>query len=66
MTLVVVNALFMAIPNLRNVLLVCILFFLVFSILFVNLLKVGPHRSGGHIVGSRAQMCVRCVRRMSG
>uniref|UniRef100_A0A7S1XCD4 Voltage-gated ion channel superfamily n=1 Tax=Tetraselmis chuii TaxID=63592 RepID=A0A7S1XCD4_9CHLO len=36
---VVVNALFQSIPPLGNVLLVCLLFFLIFSILFVNLLK---------------------------
>mmetsp|Transcript_11321 Transcript_11321/g.26831 ORF Transcript_11321/g.26831 Transcript_11321/m.26831 type:complete len:1216 (+) Transcript_11321:1-3648(+) len=35
----VVNSLFQAIPPLGNVVLVCLLFFLIFSILFVNLLK---------------------------
>ena len=37
---IVVNALFQSIPPLGNVVLVCLLFFLIFSILFVNLLKV--------------------------
>ena len=39
---IVVNALFQSIPPLGNVVLVCLLFFLIFSILFVNLLKVRP------------------------
>ena len=40
---VVVNALFRAIPSLFNVLLVCMLFFLIFGIIGVNLLQVSPH-----------------------
>ena len=43
---VVVNALFQSIPPLGNVVLVCMLFFLIFSILFVNLLKVCSHLCG--------------------
>jgi hypothetical protein len=56
----VVNALFASVPALGNVMLACLLFYLVFGIMAVNLFAVGAKAKSAFGLRSRRQ--VACCR----
>lgn len=58
---VVVNSLFASLPALGNVLLVCLLFYLIFGIMAVDLLGVSPYTLHLHS-GSWSAVCSAALR----